>query len=188
MGFYVLALLVFLLLLVAVRPAIWNSIRTTRRVEREMDIAARICEAAARDAFGIELDHSLSSLALLDQMILQEWVLPGSTTGMATATRRGFAAYFGDVFVRSYSARWSIIGASTEEPRLEFPKCRVIVDPFALLQYKLQDPESVHLAELGDRLCTMIESRSKLDWHTLSKQSVTFDPEAPSEIIDADEQ
>src|SRR5580658_160014 len=47
--------------------------RRHTRDEERMATGALICEAAARDAFGVELDHSVESIAMLDALISQGW-------------------------------------------------------------------------------------------------------------------
>ncbi|HEY3874491.1 MAG TPA: hypothetical protein VGM92_03365 [Candidatus Kapabacteria bacterium] len=41
--------------------------------EDRLETAGSICVAAARDAFGVELDHSLESIDTLDAMIVNGW-------------------------------------------------------------------------------------------------------------------
>src|ERR1035437_8953806 len=63
----------------------------------QMELASRICEAAARDAFAIELDHSLESLTTLDELIERGFA---SARELPDDTLLVLGAYLGQVLVR----------------------------------------------------------------------------------------
>ena len=115
--------------------------------ERRMAIGAQICEASARDAFGVELDHSVESIVLLDSVIIRGW---GDTPDIPDKrmTDSGtldfiFSAYLGDVFVRNEKAVWQW---QNNEAFLYFQNLRRTAMPFELIKRKLSDPNQVNLA------------------------------------------
>ena len=177
------SLFALFLLLAAFNSKFFAQIRYTRLIERRMDIAARMCEAAARDSFQIELDHTMESLTAFDQLLDTGW---SSTRPMTEDTRYVIAAYFGDLFVRECGARWSAPRSGNGEPMLEFPKSRVKADPFAIIEYKVQLPDAVKLSTIGESLRALVEQRSKIDWSSSQEESITFAPqEEATSTIDA---
>jgi hypothetical protein len=117
----------------------------TRDVER-MNIGAHICEAAARDAFEVELDHTTASIALLDALIARGWSNGTDATHVSRheAYDPAFVmgAYVGDVFVRTGRAEWQW---KNSEPFIYFRNTKQKVSPFDLIARKLMEPNQIHL-------------------------------------------
>jgi hypothetical protein len=115
-----------------------------RDVER-ITIGAQICEATARDAFEVELDHSRESIALLDTLITQGW---SNETPASTSENYDpiyiMGAYVGDVFVRAGNAEWRW---ENGEAFLYVSKWKRKISPFDLIQRKFRDPLHIHLNE-----------------------------------------
>jgi hypothetical protein len=118
--------------------------REHARDEERFSTGALICEAAARDAFGVELDHSIESIAKLDELISQGWSQQAANPNEEIPDELSFtlASYLGDVFVRNAGARWR---HSNDGWSLSFPKLEIVADPFNLIERKLRDTEHVHL-------------------------------------------
>ena len=143
--------LLFLFIALALLPlALRNSgARELRRQRaREMEritIGAQICEAAARDTFEVELDHSKESIGLLDAMITHGW-----SNGTNTSVGEDYdpvyimGAYVGDVFVRAGNAEWRW---ENGEAFLYLSQWKRKISPFDLIQQKLRDPLHVNLNE-----------------------------------------
>lgn len=116
-----------------------------------MTIGADICEAAARDAFGVELDHSMESIALLNSLIINGWGVgtnPISGTNEPSTERFDptfiFGAYLGEVFVRTGIAEWRW---ENSEAFLYFRNSKRKNFPFDLIERKLREPNQIDLAE-----------------------------------------
>jgi hypothetical protein len=153
------SLLLFFIALALLPLAIRNSnVRNTRRervrdVER-MTIGAKICEAAARDAFDIELDHSIESIVQLDAMITNGWGNDAIGTDETNQIKIFesesydlnfiFASYLGDTFVRHEHAVWQW---EKGEACIYFKKEKHISYPFILIAHKLQNPKQIHLQD-----------------------------------------
>jgi len=144
--------LLLLFIALAILPLALRSNRIARerrehtRDEERFATGALICEAAARDAFGVELDHSIESIAKLDALISQGWSGMDANSPDELPDELSFtlASYLGDVFVRNSGARWRNSGYGWS---LSFPKLEIVADPFNLIDRKLSDPEHVHLHE-----------------------------------------
>jgi hypothetical protein len=135
------------LLLLALRTSRAGEARRHRLHEEErMTISAKICEAAARDAFGVELDHSMESIILLDSLITNGWSKePISAEDLTKGnTPFIFAAYLGDVFVHHAKAQWQW---NNDEGFLYFQNLKRTALPFELIKQKLNEPSGVDLAK-----------------------------------------
>ncbi len=113
-----------------------------------MAVGSQICEAAARDAFHVELDHSRSSIAALDALMEDGWGNGnvGSDDRLEEANDLTFvlAAYLGEVFVRDGTASWqSEKGASV----LYFRNLKRVAWPFELIEQKLREPREISLVK-----------------------------------------
>ena len=119
--------------------------------EAKMATGALICEAAARDAFGVELDHSIESIAKLDALISEGWSAQTADPITDASGEQSFvlSSYLGDVFVRHSGARWR---ADDTGWSLGFPKLNLIAEPFDLIARKLSDIENVSLQHESDLL------------------------------------
>jgi hypothetical protein len=153
------SLLLFFIALGLLPLAIRNSSARSARRERARDaermaIGARICEAAARDAFGIELDHAVESIAELDALITTGWGNGAIGTEERQQTN-GFgsekydlafilASYLGDAFVRQGNAEWRW---EKGEACIYFKKEKRISYPSILIEHKLHNPNQIHLQD-----------------------------------------
>ncbi len=143
------------LLPLALRNSSMRQERRRRKQNKErMNIGARICEAAARDAFGLELDHSPESIASLDSLITHGWgdgTVGTAGTNDLSAERDDptfvLGAYVGNVFVRNGKAEWQF---EDGKALLYFPKWKRKVSLFDLIQQKLREPDRIHLEEETD--------------------------------------
>ena len=158
MPLYTSLLLIFIAL--ALLPlAIRNSNARSTRRERARDaervsIGAKICEAAARDGFDVELHHSVESIAQLDAMISTGWnhvtIGTDETNGTNASTSDKFdfvfifASYLGDVFVRHENAEWRW---EKGEAFIYLRKVKRNASPFDLITRKLNDPNQIHLQD-----------------------------------------
>lgn len=143
------SLLFFFIALALVPLAMRNSaLREARRKkardEQRIEIGTRICEAAARDAFGIELDHSLASIDTLDDLITQGWMDGTSQPNDEHPLSFVMGSYLGDIYVQNRKAEWK---HDDEEAILYFPEFKRRISPFELIRKKLNDPAYVHLDE-----------------------------------------
>jgi hypothetical protein len=135
------------LLPLALRNSGMREIRRQHARETErMTIGAQICEAAARDAFEVELDHSAASIALLDELITRGWSY-GTERIRASAHEEYnptfvMGAYVGDVFVRTGNSEWRW---ENGEPFIYFRNTKQKVSPFDLIERKLMEPNQIHL-------------------------------------------
>ena len=141
--------LLFLFLALALWPIVSRSNarreleRRRNEAEQRLETAARICEAAARDAFHISLDHSIASIDWLDEMIDKGWMEPNNAQGSTTDSPFAIGAYLGDVFVRHHLAVWNWESGKT---LLFFALSKRTVSPFELIEQKLREPFSVNLS------------------------------------------
>ncbi len=120
--------------------------RKQAKLDDRMETGADICRAAAREAFGVELDRSLASIAVLDDLIERGWRNRDPETD-APKTNDDlsfiFAAYLGTVLARFAHAEW---GWDREKPALFFHGSKEPVPLFPLVERKLQDPEHTNLS------------------------------------------
>lgn len=150
--------LLFFFIAVAFLPLAFRSsrARTALRQQAELDdrmaLGASICIAAARDAFGIELDRSFDSIQMLDLLISQGWsdapVDPVESGGKPTDLTFVLASYLGTVAAEHTGARWRIENGQTA---LFYQEQNMSAFPFDLIERKLNDPERVHLWEEIER-------------------------------------
>jgi hypothetical protein len=141
------SLLFFFIALALLPLALRNSgMREIRRQHardtERMTIGAQICEAAARGAFEVELDHSVASVALLDALITRGWSDGMDRTHAPTYGEYNPAfvmgAYVGDAF----EWRWE-----NGEPFIYFRNTKQKVSPFDLIERKLMEPNQIHLQD-----------------------------------------
>ena len=118
--------------------------RRQAQAQDRFETAAQICEAAARDAFHITLDHSLRSIDQLDEMIDNGWSNVESQH-LQNDTSFVMGAYLGDVFVRNQLAEWTASSQNMPRPFLYFPLSKKTVSPFDIIEQKLNGPSSIHL-------------------------------------------
>jgi hypothetical protein len=145
--------------------------------ERKLELGAQICEAAARDAFGVDLDHTDASLSALDQLITEGWTNPVTVTDDQQDTLYVFGAYIGDVLVRHHQAEWHTDAKSTM-PCLYFNAVDFIASPFEIIERKLQDPEHFRITEAVEHLLAEVEARKN------GNTSPAVPPPAHTENID----
>ena len=111
-----------------------------------MTIAAHICEAAARDAFGIELDHSTESIPLLDALITKGWSdVTDITNGLSVDNYEPtfvLGSYLGNVFTHHENVEWRW---ESGEAFLYFRNLRQRNSPFELIERKRMNPTHVNL-------------------------------------------
>jgi hypothetical protein len=150
------SLLFFFIALALLPLAIRNSNARSTRRERTRDvehmaIGAKICEAAARDAFGIELDHSVESIAQLDALISTGWGDATTGTKGTNASKADefdlayiFASYLGNVFVRHENAEWRWDHGTAF---IYFRTLNQNAFPFDFIARKLKDPDRIHLQD-----------------------------------------
>ena len=139
--------------------------RTRRRddySERRLELGARICEAAAKDAFGVDLDHTDESLTKLDELIADGWTGADTIASSAESQRDPlyvFASYVGDILVRHHQAEWrlSIISSGTPWPSLYFKAADLTASPFEMVERKLHDPEHFKITEAVEHLLAEVE-------------------------------
>ena len=146
-------LLFFFIVLALVPLALRNSgarelrRQRTREIER-MTIGAHICEATARDAFGVELDHSTDSIPMLDALITKGWSDgTGTTYDLPTDNYEPtfvLGSYLGNVFTHHEKAEWQWENA---EPFLYFRNLKQRNSPFELIERKLSNPTEVNLEQ-----------------------------------------
>ena len=103
----------------------------------QMELASRICEAAARDAFDIELDYSLESLAKLDELIEGGFA---SVPEVHEDTRLVLGAYLGQVLVHCCGAKWRAADQEHARATLVFPPSIQSISPFEMVERKLCAP------------------------------------------------
>ncbi len=152
--------LLFLFLALALLPLAFrgNRARQTRREEsalaERMALGASICIAAAREAFGVELDRSLDSLAAMDSLIADGWA-PSSPTNSAqgseldsTGVTFVLAAYLGTAFALHRAAEWRI---ENGKPALYFRTVNESEYPLELIELKLREPVHVNLSKETER-------------------------------------
>ena len=143
--------------------------RTVRRgdySEYKLELGARICEAAARNAFGVDLDHTDASLRKLDELIAAGWA--DTSTHDSTAQRDilyVIAAYIGDVLIRHHHAEWrldriqhsssietQVMSLNPTLPYLYFNNTAIMASPFEIAEHKLREPGIYSIAEAIHRL------------------------------------
>ena len=151
-----------------------------------MALGASICIAAARDAFGIELDRSMGSINALDALISQGWGNANERSsplaqqgegvgGEALPDRKPndltfvLAAYLGTTYCEHSAAHWRIENGT---PALFFQVAKVSAYPFDLIERKLRDPEQVHLEE------AIAEWGKPLEADNRERQDISPAPEA----------
>jgi hypothetical protein len=151
------SLLFFFIALAFLPLALRNSrARSALRQQTELDdrmaLGSSICIAAARDAFGVELDRSLGSIPALDALISQGWneasLEETESDGKPSDLTFVFASYLGTTVSKHTGARWRIENGKTV---LFFQEQNVSAFPFDLIERKLRDPERVHLGEEIER-------------------------------------
>jgi hypothetical protein len=122
--------------------------RQRARDVEQMTIGARICEIVARDAFGIELDHSMESITALDALITNGWADTAAGTNTWSNEEHDptfvLGSYLGDIFIRHEHSEWQW---EHDEAFLYFSNGKRTVSPFDLIQRKLREPLEVHLKE-----------------------------------------
>jgi hypothetical protein len=122
--------------------------RLHARDTERMTIGAEICEAAARDAFEVELDHTTQSIALLDTLITRAWGDGLNRTHASTHLEYNpafvMSAYVGDVFVRAGNAEWRW---ESGEPFIYFRNAKQTVSPFDLIDRKIMEPDKIQLQD-----------------------------------------
>jgi hypothetical protein len=123
-----------------------------------MKLAAQICEAAARDAFRIELDYSIESLNLLDTAIATNWT-DSLNLGTPSDTFTVFAAYVGEIFVRGFGAQWKEVKADSAVPYLFFRDSDLKASPFDLVEQKLTQPTAISLHSAAQSLLDELSRR-----------------------------
>ncbi len=147
------SLLFFFIALALLPLALRNSgMREIRRQQarnmERMNIGAQICEAAARDAFEVELDHTTQSIAPLDTLITRGWGGGMDRTHASTHLEYNHAfvmsAYVGDVFVRAGNAEWRW---ENGEPFIYFRNAKQTVSPFDLIDRKIMEPNKIQLQD-----------------------------------------
>lgn len=116
-------------------------------IGERMELAAKVCEAAARDSFRIHLDYSLESLTVLDGLIDREFKSNVATDDVGLV----LAAYVGEVLVRQHKAKW-LQPVSDEQPKLRLPDHAEAISPFELVDEKLKSPDTVSLAQRAEEL------------------------------------
>ncbi|HET6402094.1 MAG TPA: hypothetical protein VFH95_11940 [Candidatus Kapabacteria bacterium] len=163
------SLLFFFIALAFLPLALRNSrARTALRQQSELDdrmaLGASICIAATREAFGVELDHSLDSIHTLDILISQGWSdSPAEQTesnGKPNDLTFVLASYLGTAISEHTGARWRIENGKTV---LFFQEHSVSAFPFDLIERKLRDPEQVHLEEEIERWGKPTENVTDVD-------------------------
>lgn len=153
-------LTIVLLLLAAVAVVLFARLsfigfrKRQNSVAEQMDLASRICEAAARDAFDVELDHSLDSLAKLDELIEQGFA---GVLEVTDDTVYVLAAYFGQVLVHACGAEWQPASVQNSKPTLRIQSSQESVSPFEIIERKLRTPQDTKLAAEARELMTKIE-------------------------------
>jgi hypothetical protein len=170
--------------------------------DRKLERAAQICEASARDAFEVELDHTDASLATLDAMISEEWEASDNSTNEKL---RGelyiLGAYVGDVLVRHHSAEWQSKAASLNTgpgvgqkdptllpeiaswPCIYFNDANLIASPFEMIEHKLREPKTFRITEAVERLIAEVERRKNVratTWHSTGEPTASFSSEGNS--------
>lgn len=154
-------LTIVLLLLAAVAVVLFARLsfigfrKRQNSVAQQMGLASSICEAAARDAFDVELDHSLDSLAKLDELIEQGF------TGVLEVTDDTvyvLAAYYGQVLVHACGAEWQSANGQDAKPTLKIGSTLESISPFEMIERKLHAPQDTNLAAEARELMTKIES------------------------------
>ena len=145
--------LLFFFIALAFLPLVLRSrarseLRRQAELDNRMTLGASICIAAAREAFGVELDRSLASIAALDALITQGWndshpelEAPKEKPNDLTFV---FAAYLGDTVIKHTHARWRI---ENGQAVLLFREANVSASPMDLIERKLRDPQNVHIEE-----------------------------------------
>jgi len=146
------------LALVTRRRARAKKIRVAATENTNMKLASQICEAAARDAFHIELDYSIESLNALDAAIATNWTdVQGS--GISSDTLTVFASYVGEIFVRRFGAEWKEVKAESAVPYLFFRDADLKASPFDLVEQKLAQPAAISLHSAAQSLLDELSRR-----------------------------
>lgn len=145
-----LALLLVAALIVAWSTRAWSAGfgRRADTITERMSLAAKICQAAARSAFSVELDHSLESLSSLDGIIDSDFA---SSPQINDDSIHVIGAYLGDVFLREIGGRWSRLDASATYPKILLASGEEF-DPFEVVSAKLHFPEISLEQEVRRRL------------------------------------
>ncbi len=124
-------------------------------VAEQMGLASRICIAAAADAFDVELDHSLDSLAKLDELIEQGFA---GVLEVTDDTVYVLAAYFGQVLVHTCGAEWQAANGQDAKPTLKIGSILESISPFGMIERKLLAPQDTNLAAEVRELMMRTES------------------------------
>ncbi|HWF43786.1 MAG TPA: hypothetical protein VG537_04000, partial [Candidatus Kapabacteria bacterium] len=171
--------------------------------ERKLELAAQICEASARDAFDVELDHTDASLVTLDAMIAEEWreSSDNNTNEKLLDELYVLGAYVGDVLVRHHSAEWHMKAASLDKgsgfvrkdqpllpeiaswPCLYFNDANLIASPFEMVEHKLREPKTFRIMEAVERLLAEVERKKNVratTWHRTGEPTASFSSEESS--------
>jgi hypothetical protein len=155
------------LLLFVTLAALALSIRSHSRVKKlrekrsdneRMKLAAKICEAATRDAFGLDLDYSLESISALDQAITSNWSQNADHSVFSQNSLFVLSAYLGEIFVRSHGAEWILTG-NASVPYLYFTDIDLKASPFDLVEQKLEQPATVSLDAAARDLIDELDRR-----------------------------
>jgi hypothetical protein len=143
-----LALLLVAALIIAWSTRAWSSGfgRRADTVTERMSLAAKICEASARNAFHVELDHSIESLPTLDDVMKS-----GFASEIHDDSVYVLGAYLGDVIIREIGGRWSRLAANEKYPKLTLASGEVF-DPFDIVTAKMHFPEISLEQEVRRRL------------------------------------
>jgi hypothetical protein len=129
-----------------------SALRQQVELDDRMNLGASICIAAAREAFGVELDRSLQSIQTLDVLISEGWseslLDSEASNGKPDDLTFVFASYLGMTVCQHTDARWRIENGATA---LFFQSAKTPAYPFDLIEQKLRDPEHIHLEEEIER-------------------------------------
>ena len=124
-----------------------------QRVENDkMKLAAQICEASSRNAFGLTLDYSLVSLQTLNDAITQHWTNAESPSPFQNNALLVLSAYTGEIFVREFGAEWREVQGPSSVPYLFFSDVDLKASPFDLVEQKLANPQGIDLYHAAQSL------------------------------------
>jgi hypothetical protein len=108
-------------------------------VTTQLQLAARICEAAARNTCKLELSHTLESISDIDNLIERHFI-----SELTADVVYVLGAYIGQTIVDNVNAKWSRVENDRSYPMLEITLGQ-FYDPFEIIARKFTAPYSVSI-------------------------------------------
>ena len=174
----------FALLIVAIRARPKARLKRLEDWEEyKMELGARVCRAAARNAFRVDLDHSDQSLPVLDEIMTTGWGHDAAHKDLASKDSVfTMASYLGDVLRRHHGAEWQLERTKHKLPYLYFKTSDLAASPFDIIEKKLEAPNTFSLAGATQRLLLEVEKRKHIratTWHSQGESHISFGDPVP---------